>query len=162
MSATTQWENIYHGLDSTPGKLRMSQGGLGWKPSVGEGSTITIPADQMASFQWVRVARNYNFLSTSSKTAIPPSPAQTNPRRTNFDVFVRDDFERLSSHIRQYFNKALETKEVSTRAELGARSKQRSAITMCILGAGQAGIRVALVASRQIVTLPRQRSRWSF
>ncbi|CDR98932.1 hypothetical protein [Sporisorium scitamineum] len=115
MSATTQWENIYHGLDTTPGKLRMSQGGLGWKPSVGEGSTITIPADQMASFQWIRVARNYQLAITLNKDRDTPSSAQTNPRRTNFDGFVRDDFDRLSSHIRQYFSKPLETKEVSTR-----------------------------------------------
>lgn len=115
MSSTTQWENIYHGLDTTPGKLRMSQGGLGWKPSVGEGSTITIPADQMASFQWIRVARNYQLAIYLNKDRDAPSSAQTNPRRTNFDGFVRDDFDRLSSHIRQYFNKPLEAKEVSTR-----------------------------------------------
>lgn len=115
MSGTTQWENIFHGLDTTPGKLRMSQGGLGWKPSVGEGTTITIPADHMASFQWIRVARNYQLSIFLVKDRDAPSSAQTHPRRTNFDGFVRDDFERLSSSIRQYFSKNLDSKEVSTR-----------------------------------------------
>ncbi|SOV01675.1 FACT complex subunit POB3 [Ustilago sp. UG-2017a] len=114
MSGTTQWENIFHGLDTTPGKLRMSQGGLGWKPSVGEGGTITIPADQMASFQWIRVARNYQLAIHLNKDRETPCPAQVNPRRTNFDGFTRQDFERLSNHIRQYFNRTLETQEVST------------------------------------------------
>ncbi|PWY99997.1 putative POB3-protein that binds to DNA polymerase I [Testicularia cyperi] len=115
MSSTTQWDNIFHGLDATPGKLRMSQGGLGWKPSVGEGTTITIPADQMASFQWVRVARNYQLCIHLNKDRDTPSPAQTNPRRTTFDGFLRDDYDKLSQHIRQYFNKSLDTQEVSTR-----------------------------------------------
>ena len=115
MSAPAQWDNVFHGLDSTPGKLRMSQGGLGWKALSGEGTTITIPADHMSSFQWVRVARNYQLCIALNRDRESPHPAQPNPRRATFDGFLRDDFDKLSQNIRQFFNKPLDTKEVSTR-----------------------------------------------
>lgn len=115
MAGTAQWDNIYHGLDSTPGKLRMSQGGLGWKPATGEGSTITIPADQMVAFQWVRVARNYQLSISLNKDRDPPNTAQTSPRKTTLDGFLREDYDTLSAQIRQCFAKTLETREVSTR-----------------------------------------------
>ncbi|PWN47672.1 putative POB3-protein that binds to DNA polymerase I, partial [Violaceomyces palustris] len=112
---TTQWDNVFHGLDQTPGKLRMSQGGLGWKPSTEGGATITIAADQMQSFAWIRVARNYQLRINLVKDRETASAAQPNPRRSTFDGFLREDYEKLSSHIRQFFDKPLESKEVSTR-----------------------------------------------
>jgi len=50
---TTQFDNIFHGLGRTPGRIRFSDAGLGWKPS-GEGVTVTVPADQMTAFAWLR------------------------------------------------------------------------------------------------------------
>lgn len=51
--ATTQFEHIYHGGGKVLGRIRFSSVGLGWKP-MDEGATVTIPADQMVAFQWLR------------------------------------------------------------------------------------------------------------
>ncbi|KAN0062646.1 FACT complex subunit [Thecaphora frezii] len=117
MSTTTQWDNIFHGLDSTPGKLRMSQGGLGWKPIGGTApdATVTIPADHMHSFHWVRVARNYQLCIHLNRDRETPLASQPNPRRSTFDGFLRDDYDKLASQIRQFFAKPLDVKEISTR-----------------------------------------------
>lgn len=49
-----QYDNIFHRLDTQAGKLRFTQGGLGWKPAAGEGSTHTLEADRFKSFQWIK------------------------------------------------------------------------------------------------------------
>ncbi|EPQ26801.1 uncharacterized protein PFL1_05779 [Pseudozyma flocculosa PF-1] len=116
MSTTTQWDNIFHGLDTTAGKLRMSSGGLGWKPIGGDASaTITIPADHMHAFHWVRVARNFQLSIHLNRDRETPLPSQPNPRRSTFDGFLREDYDKLAAQIRQFFGKPLEATEISMR-----------------------------------------------
>lgn len=52
--SVVQYDNIYHNLGPSVGKLRFTQGGLGWKPTGGEGSTHTLEADRFAKFQWIK------------------------------------------------------------------------------------------------------------
>lgn len=58
MAAHVTFDTIYHGLDTTPGKLRLQEGGLGWKATASQdgssGATFTLEADKMATFQWMR------------------------------------------------------------------------------------------------------------
>lgn len=63
---TTQFDNVYHGAGTSLGKIRFSNAGLGWKP-LDEGSTVTIPADQIVGFSWCR----YVSLLTQCGTQLP-------------------------------------------------------------------------------------------
>ncbi|TRM63835.1 hypothetical protein BD626DRAFT_568456 [Schizophyllum amplum] len=44
--SSTQFDNIYHGLDSSVGKLRVASSGMAWKGSEGEG-IVALPADDI-------------------------------------------------------------------------------------------------------------------
>jgi len=50
---TTQFDNVYHDTGKVLGRIRFSAAGLGWKPMEG-GDTVTIPAEQMNAFTWLR------------------------------------------------------------------------------------------------------------
>ena len=52
--SVTQFDSVYHNLEGASGKLRFTQGGLGFKPSGGEGSTHTLEADRFSQFQWLK------------------------------------------------------------------------------------------------------------
>lgn len=51
--ATTQFDNVYHGSGKQLGRVRFSSAGLGWKP-IDEGATVTIAAERMIGFAWLR------------------------------------------------------------------------------------------------------------
>ncbi|GAA5956646.1 hypothetical protein JCM8115_000636 [Rhodotorula mucilaginosa] len=101
--ATAQFENIYHGLAPTSGKLRIAPSGLGWKSSDENEAVVTVPGSDIKWIQWHRVARNYQMR------------IGTNKKRQTFDGFLKDDFERLGNLCKQYYNISLETKDVSVR-----------------------------------------------
>ncbi|BGP11492.1 FACT complex subunit POB3 [Rhodotorula toruloides] len=110
MSATAQFESIYHGLSPTPGKLRIAPSGLGWKSSDENESVVTVPGAEIKWIQWIRVARNYQMRIGTQK------------KRTTFDGFLKEDFERLSNLCKQasphewsYYNITIETKDISVR-----------------------------------------------
>ena len=54
------FERIYLDLSKQPGKCRIAESGLGWKPSSG-GDTFTLDANNIASAQWSRAAKGYEL-----------------------------------------------------------------------------------------------------
>lgn len=110
MASHAQFDGIYHGLDHVGGRLRLTEGGLGFKPQAGDsngsGSTFTLESDRMDSFSWLKVGRGYQLrISTRNHSK----------RRETFDGFHRDDFDRLSGAVSEYYSKRLEQIEVSVR-----------------------------------------------
>ncbi|KAL9940812.1 hypothetical protein V8E36_000300 [Tilletia maclaganii] len=110
MAAHAQFDGLFLGLSPQSGRLRLAAGGLGYKPP-GEGSkAITVPADNLDEFHWVKVARNYQlrirlFHSTEGSTG----------KRLTLDGFVREQHDELASAIKMYYDKPLQTKEFSVR-----------------------------------------------
>ena len=54
------FERIYLDLSKQPGKCRIAETGLGWKPSAG-GDTWTHDGDGVAGAQWSRAAKGYEL-----------------------------------------------------------------------------------------------------
>ncbi|WFD45251.1 FACT complex subunit [Malassezia psittaci] len=106
---TTQFDNVYHGSGKALGKIRFSSAGLGWKP-LGEGSTVTIPADQVAGFTWSRVARNFQL-----QIRLKGDESDEMAHIASFENFQRDDHDRLAKTVRDCYDQPLETQEISVR-----------------------------------------------
>ena len=54
------FERIYLDLSKQPGKCRVAETGLGWKPS-GGGDTFTLDASNITAAQWSRAAKGYEL-----------------------------------------------------------------------------------------------------
>ena len=54
------FEGIYLDLSKQPGKCRIAESGLGWKPS-GGGDTFTLDGNNIGGAQWSRAARGYEL-----------------------------------------------------------------------------------------------------
>lgn len=61
------FDNIYLDLSKNPGKCKLAESGLGWKPS-GGGDTFTLDSSNIGAAQWSRAAKGYELkiLSRSS------------------------------------------------------------------------------------------------
>ena len=53
------FDNIYLDLSKEPGKCRLAESGLGWKPS--GGSTFTLDKSELSTAQWSRAAKGYEL-----------------------------------------------------------------------------------------------------
>ncbi|MCO5574677.1 hypothetical protein L7F22_028467 [Adiantum nelumboides] len=112
MAAFAQFDDIFRGLETSAGRLRLQEGGLGYKitsedPSASSSGTYTLEVEKMRSFEWIKVARGYQLRIVLR--------ANHEKRRETFDGFHRDDYDRLSAAIVEYYQKRLEQVEVSTR-----------------------------------------------
>ena len=54
------FERIYLDLSKQPGKCRIAETGLGWKPS-GGGDTFTLDANNIGNAQWSRAAKGFEL-----------------------------------------------------------------------------------------------------
>ncbi len=54
------YDGIYLDLSKQPGKFRVAETGLGWKPS-GGGATFTLDADNISNAQWSRAAKGFEL-----------------------------------------------------------------------------------------------------
>lgn len=54
------FDNIYLDLSKQPGKCRVAEGGLGWKP-IGGGDTFTLDKVEVVAAQWSRAARGHEL-----------------------------------------------------------------------------------------------------
>jgi hypothetical protein len=61
------FDNIYLDLSKQPGKCKLAESGLGWRPS-GGGDTFTLDSNNIGAAQWSRAAKGYELkiLSRSS------------------------------------------------------------------------------------------------
>lgn len=118
--STTQFENIYHGSGKVLGRIRFSNAGLGWKP-LEEGATVTIPAEQMVSFAWLRYVcdrideANPTSVARQFQLRISLKFEGQAERRVMFENFQREDQAKLEQVLRECYDKPLELIEVSTR-----------------------------------------------
>ena len=94
--ATTQFDNVYHGSGKLLGMIRFSDAGLGWKP-LDEGATVTIPAEQMTAFAWLRVARQFQLKIRLKGT----SDQEEGEHVATFENFQRDDHAKLEQVLRE-------------------------------------------------------------
>jgi hypothetical protein len=53
------FDNIYLDLSKEPGKCRLAESGLGWKPA--GGSTFTLDKSELSTAQWSRAAKGYEL-----------------------------------------------------------------------------------------------------
>ena len=54
------FERIYLDLSKQPGKCRIAETGLGWKP-LGGGDTFTLESGNIGSAQWSRAAKGFEL-----------------------------------------------------------------------------------------------------
>ncbi|KAK9764011.1 FACT complex subunit [Basidiobolus ranarum] len=103
MSGKTQFDNIYLGLQPTPGRLRLVDSGIGWKATVGE-KIFTIPVAEIRKLYWLRAARDYELRIKLRNDAT-----------VKFDGFHRNDFETLKEVAKSLYKIPLEMKELSLK-----------------------------------------------
>lgn len=63
------FENIYLDLSRQPGKCRIAESGLGWKPS-GGGDTFTLDSSNIGAAHWSRAARGYELKILSRTSGV--------------------------------------------------------------------------------------------
>jgi hypothetical protein len=63
------FERIHLDLSKQPGKCRIAETGLGWKPS-GGGDTFTLDASNISGAQWSRAARGYELKILSPTSGV--------------------------------------------------------------------------------------------
>ncbi|KZS93658.1 SSrecog-domain-containing protein [Sistotremastrum niveocremeum HHB9708] len=111
MTTATQFEGIYHGLSTDVGKMRFAPAGLGWMSTSNPENKLTIPAGDIKSSQWLRVARNYQLrLFLNAK-----KDEDDEGRRMTFDGFAREDHEKIIGLMKQHYDVGVETKEISVK-----------------------------------------------
>ncbi|EPQ51062.1 SSrecog-domain-containing protein [Gloeophyllum trabeum ATCC 11539] len=98
---TTQFDRIYHGLDTNVGKFRVAASGMAWRAEDGD-TTVAISGPDIKWAQWLRVARNFQ-LRVGLKDR----------RRETFDGFMREDHDKVAGLMKQHFGITLETKDVT-------------------------------------------------
>lgn len=59
MAAFAQFDDIFRGLETSAGRLRLQEGGLGYKitsedPSASSSGTYTLEVEKMRSFEWIK------------------------------------------------------------------------------------------------------------
>ncbi|CAG8487824.1 9224_t:CDS:10 [Ambispora leptoticha] len=98
-----QFDNIYYGLTSEPGVLKLAPIGLGWKTPIAE-TILTVSAEDFKRMQWIHVARNYQLrIQLKNGDAL------------KFDGFLKDDFDTLRELIKSNYRLNLEIKELSVK-----------------------------------------------
>ncbi|MCJ1234209.1 FACT complex subunit [Varicellaria rhodocarpa] len=97
------FESIHYDLSKQPGKCRIAESGLGWKPS-GPGETFTLDSSNVSSAQWSRAARGYEL-----KVLTRASKAE------QLDGFSQEDFERVSKAFKLFYGINLENREHALR-----------------------------------------------
>ncbi|KAI0304455.1 structure-specific recognition protein-domain-containing protein [Multifurca ochricompacta] len=100
---TTQFDRIYRGLSTEPGKFRVASSGMAWRGEDAE-NVIAMSSSDIKWIQWLRVARGFQ-LRIGLKDR----------RREAFDGFERDDHDKLASLLKQHFSVTLETEDISFR-----------------------------------------------
>jgi len=97
------FESIYLDLAKQPGKCRLADSGLGWKPS-GGGDTFMLDRDTIAGAQWSTAAKGYELKILSRNSGV-----------TQLDGFQLEDFDRVEKAFRIWYGVILEKKEHALR-----------------------------------------------
>jgi structure-specific recognition protein 1 len=97
------FENIYLDLSKQPGRCRLADSGLGWKPSSG-GDTFMLDGNDIGAAHWSRAAKGWELkIITKDSTVI------------QLDGFQEDDFDRASKAFKVWYGVNVEHKEHTLR-----------------------------------------------
>lgn len=97
------FEKIHLDLSKQPGKCRLAEAGLGWKPS-GGGDTFTLDTNNLGTAQWSRAARGYELKIMSRTSGV-----------VQLDGFEQEDFDRVAKAFKLFYGINLENKEHALR-----------------------------------------------
>ncbi|MCJ1306497.1 FACT complex subunit [Agyrium rufum] len=97
------FENIFLDLSKQPGKCRIADSGLGWKPS-GGGDTFTLDKDNIISSQWSRASKGYETKIYSRTGGV-----------IQLDGFAPEDYDRAAKAFKLFYGVTLEHKEHALR-----------------------------------------------
>ncbi|KAK3178635.1 FACT complex subunit [Lepraria neglecta] len=97
------FERIHLDLSKQPGKCRIAETGLGWKPS-GGGDTFTLDASNIGGAQWSRAAKGYELKILSRTSGV-----------IQLDGFDQEDFDRITKAFKLFYGINLESKEHALR-----------------------------------------------
>ncbi|MCJ1230061.1 FACT complex subunit [Toensbergia leucococca] len=97
------FEGIYLDLSKQPGKCRIAESGLGWKPS-GGGDTFTLDGSNVGGAQWSRAARGFELKILSRSSGV-----------IQLDGFDQEDLDRVSKAFKLFYGINLESKEHALR-----------------------------------------------
>ncbi|EEQ86522.2 FACT complex subunit pob3 [Blastomyces dermatitidis ER-3] len=97
------FENIYLDLSKQPGKCKLAESGLGWRPS-GGGDTFTLDSSNIGAAQWSRAAKGYELKILSRSSGV-----------IQLDGFEQEDFERTSKAFKIWYGINLENREHALR-----------------------------------------------
>ncbi|KAI0004552.1 structure-specific recognition protein-domain-containing protein [Russula compacta] len=100
---TTQFDRVYHGVSTEPGKFRIASSGMAWRGEDAE-NVVAMSSGDIKWVRWLRVARGFQL-----------RVGMKDRRREVFDGFERDDHDKLASLLKQHFSVTLETEDVSFR-----------------------------------------------
>lgn len=97
------FESIHLDLSRQPGKCRIAESGLGWKPS-GGGDTFTLDSSNIGAAQWSRAAKGYELKILSRTSGI-----------IQLDGFDQEDYDRVTKVFKLFYGINLENKEHALR-----------------------------------------------
>ncbi|KAF4170283.1 hypothetical protein CNMCM6936_003471 [Aspergillus lentulus] len=97
------FDNIYLDLSKQPGKCKLAESGLGWRPS-GGGDTFTLDSNNIGAAQWSRAAKGYELKILSRSSGV-----------IQLDGFDQEDFERLSKAFKIWYGINVENREHALR-----------------------------------------------
>ncbi|KAH9819073.1 structure-specific recognition protein-domain-containing protein [Melampsora americana] len=147
-AAIADFENIFRGLGTTPGKLRLAASGLGWKP-VDSNPVVTVSKDEIKWVQWIKVARGYQLRIGLNRDRSEIKIGDR--RRITFDGFRPDDHDKLANLFKQHFHVTLETKDMSLRGwNWGKADVQASDLAFMVAGKPSFEVPLAYVHNASI------------
>lgn len=97
------FDNIYLDLSKQPGKCKLAESGMGWRPS-GGGDTFTLDSSNIGAAQWSRAAKGYELKILSRSSGV-----------IQLDGFDQEDFERVSKAFKIWYGINLEHREHALR-----------------------------------------------
>ena len=92
------FDDIYLDLSTHPGKCRLAESGLGWKPSGGQ--TFTLDKADMLTAQWSRAARGYELKLIARNAGV-----------VQLDGFRQDDFDTILKCFKVWYGVELVQRE---------------------------------------------------
>ncbi|KAK5123314.1 FACT complex subunit [Meristemomyces frigidus] len=96
------FDDIYLDLSKQPGKCRLAESGLGWKPAGGQ--TFTLDKSDMTSAQWSRAARGYELKIYARQAGV-----------VQLDGFRQDDYNTVQKCFKVWYGHDLVQKEHALR-----------------------------------------------
>ncbi|KAL4916526.1 hypothetical protein BDW62DRAFT_105484 [Aspergillus aurantiobrunneus] len=97
------FDNIYLDLSRQPGKCKLAETGLGWRPA-GGGDTFTLDSSNVGAAQWSRAAKGFELKILSRSSGV-----------IQLDGFDQEDFERLSKAFKIWYGINVESREHALR-----------------------------------------------